>query len=755
MSSRARIVPPLLALAIASIAFVSVSPPALALTCPDSFRAAVSVAIEPPVPCNGDSVRLEFRACGPCVRFTGWERSGPEGFLLGIEARDPGECQTLRCVPDSIGLELGRLAEGHYRVRYTERVRLILFDRATGDSLVCGYPRPDSLEFDVSPVCGTPPPPPPLPYVTSITLGLGAGCDTCPPIACHGDSIPVLIQGDTRSNCVWFTGARLIANPSASPLPLPPIIHLDFTKGECSGLACVSGPNPWSAWVLLPPLPARSSPYQLPLEDWLTTYHCSGPPDSVRIAQMLLPFAVVDTCPSQLYGCFVTRFKISGTEPDRCDAFVAPDHPGTAIFQIGSINPLWGLQGEFVLNPPQLAVQKIEPIGAALGMHLRWEPTPTGAKFVLFSDGDAHIPGIPAPPLDSIRYSILSIQVVPHQIDESLPAPRVTMVATNLLGADRNGRGVDPCMFRRELIRLDSYFVFCRESSCDFNGDGHDDVRDLVAMVRCLRDSASCAGRLLPDCDGNGSFQLADVFCCARHVLNPGVPGQAVPDPSLKVRFGVPVAKDGVLEVPVTLSGLHPIGGARLAFRYPDDRYDLLDVAFADSPSWLGLHEATAGRIEVGLLDLGSGNPGAQLERTFTLRLAPRPGQAGGGEVSLADADIVDASGTTLTAELGAPSVTLEGGSVRLAPARPNPFARSTTFAVTLPKGGDLEVTVHDVSGRTVATLQHGSVTPGAHSFRWDGVRGDGSRAADGIYFVRARVAGEMVSRKVVLLRQP
>jgi flagellar hook assembly protein FlgD len=65
----------------------------------------------------------------------------------------------------------------------------------------------------------------------------------------------------------------------------------------------------------------------------------------------------------------------------------------------------------------------------------------------------------------------------------------------------------------------------------------------------------------------------------------------------------------------------------------------------------------------------------------------------------------------------------------------------------------DVEVAVHDLSGRRVATLFRGALAAGPHDFAWRGERSDGSAAANGIYFVQARVGGERLSGKVIFLR--
>jgi len=65
----------------------------------------------------------------------------------------------------------------------------------------------------------------------------------------------------------------------------------------------------------------------------------------------------------------------------------------------------------------------------------------------------------------------------------------------------------------------------------------------------------------------------------------------------------------------------------------------------------------------------------------------------------------------------------------------------------------DVELTVHDLTGRRVATLHRGWLPAGPHTFVWGGAQNDGSTAANGVYFVRAVAGGKVLSQKVALLR--
>jgi peptidase C25-like protein/VCBS repeat protein/flagellar hook capping protein FlgD/fibronectin type III domain protein len=86
---------------------------------------------------------------------------------------------------------------------------------------------------------------------------------------------------------------------------------------------------------------------------------------------------------------------------------------------------------------------------------------------------------------------------------------------------------------------------------------------------------------------------------------------------------------------------------------------------------------------------------------------------------------------------------------------RPNPFNPVTVIPFAVPGAEPLEVRlrVYDVSGRLVATLLSRRLDPGYHEVRWNG-RGDrGEALASGVYFYRAEIGRERLTRKMALLK--
>jgi len=88
-----------------------------------------------------------------------------------------------------------------------------------------------------------------------------------------------------------------------------------------------------------------------------------------------------------------------------------------------------------------------------------------------------------------------------------------------------------------------------------------------------------------------------------------------------------------------------------------------------------------------------------------------------------------------------------------LAQNAPNPFNPVTEIAFSVPRETDVELSIYDVTGRRVATLVDGTLESGVHRAVWNGRSDTGEQAASGVYFYRLTAGGEMVSRKMVLLK--
>jgi hypothetical protein len=89
-----------------------------------------------------------------------------------------------------------------------------------------------------------------------------------------------------------------------------------------------------------------------------------------------------------------------------------------------------------------------------------------------------------------------------------------------------------------------------------------------------------------------------------------------------------------------------------------------------------------------------------------------------------------------------------------LHPARPSPFAETTTMRLDVPPhAGHVTLVVYNVRGQLVRTLVDGAVPPGRREFVWDGMDDAGRPVSAGAYFARCESYAGSATRKLVLLR--
>ncbi|MBT4501743.1 MAG: T9SS type A sorting domain-containing protein [Gemmatimonadetes bacterium] len=91
--------------------------------------------------------------------------------------------------------------------------------------------------------------------------------------------------------------------------------------------------------------------------------------------------------------------------------------------------------------------------------------------------------------------------------------------------------------------------------------------------------------------------------------------------------------------------------------------------------------------------------------------------------------------------------------SFALAQNFPNPFNGETTIRFSLPRGGEVELSIFNLAGQKVATLVEGMRSAGEYSVHWDGLNEVGRKLASGVYLYRL-CAGELVETRKLLLLQ-
>jgi hypothetical protein len=87
----------------------------------------------------------------------------------------------------------------------------------------------------------------------------------------------------------------------------------------------------------------------------------------------------------------------------------------------------------------------------------------------------------------------------------------------------------------------------------------------------------------------------------------------------------------------------------------------------------------------------------------------------------------------------------------------PNPFNPTTHIQYGVPAGTGgtvpVRLVVYDAAGRQVRQLLSGNQTPGIHGAFWDGRNDSGHRVESGVFFYRLQVAGQTLTRKLIMLK--
>jgi hypothetical protein len=104
------------------------------------------------------------------------------------------------------------------------------------------------------------------------------------------------------------------------------------------------------------------------------------------------------------------------------------------------------------------------------------------------------------------------------------------------------------------------------------------------------------------------------------------------------------------------------------------------------------------------------------------------------------------------------PTAPVDGGEapavrLMLAQNHPNPFHSGTQIDFELPRAQSVQLAIFDVSGRRVRTLVDRVLPAGTHQVEWDGRGDDWKSLPSGAYLYRLHAGGEIVERKMVLLR--
>jgi hypothetical protein len=113
----------------------------------------------------------------------------------------------------------------------------------------------------------------------------------------------------------------------------------------------------------------------------------------------------------------------------------------------------------------------------------------------------------------------------------------------------------------------------------------------------------------------------------------------------------------------------------------------------------------------------------------------------------------IDIGADELQASAGVEQPVAGPEKLDLQPAMPNPFTLGTMLRYGLPAASHVRLTVHDIQGRSIATVVDEVQAAGWHDAVWDGRLGDGGHAAAGIYFAHLAAGDQILKRTLVRIR--
>jgi len=475
-------------------------------------------------------------------------------------------------------------------------------------------------------------------------------------------------------------------------------------------------------------------------------------PDSMITYTQRVGFTVPLECPDET--CVDAWLPPRDNLEPVCAITLPPGGVGDVNMPVRTGSAIWGAQGWLRANRP-VHILDVSYAGATPGTHVTWSRDGDLVRFVAFTTSAE--PMIPTGKSDFLR---LTIRV--DSLNVLIDPARAQLYGLLEQVAGRNGESLAFCP--HDVRQRPPSLAICIVppiDSCDANGDGRADVRDLVSMVRCLQPDTTLDLRVCPDCNGDSLFDLTDLLCCARHILRaPHVPrDSAHASADVRVAFGTFRPDGAGWRVPVRLTGAGALAGSLLRLRYPAERWradipiELSSVK--ETAEWMTLVDVDEpGVVQLAWLKLADGETS---ELSFELVLRPQGEPQSEDAISVEGADLVLPDGTALRPSEALPVASLISpldppnttpARLELGPARPNPFNTSTRFSVGLPRESMVELTVHDVAGRTVATLARGRFAAGVREFAWKS-----ASARDGVYFIRLSVDGVVLSQRVALLR--
>jgi subtilisin family serine protease len=285
----------------------------------------------------------------------------------------------------------------------------------------------------------------------------------------------------------------------------------------------------------------------------------------------------------------------------------------------------------------------------------------------------------------------------------------------------------------------------------DVDLDGSATVLDVILLVNYILDAVgnplSPEGAINANVNGDGVINALDLVRIVAFILGTDSPDKNEGEIAPAVfAMGNPYLQAGQWWVDVSLSG-PGLAAGQFALNLPGAVWDAARAELAD-PSAGHLAARAVGladeQIRVLLYDLDNELPASGVTIRLPFRSDVNPAQPVVAGILVAGPDGQERE--TLIAET--PAVFASSLVVS-----PNPMTGSSRVSFRLNGGSPYTLSVFDLRGRLVRTLERGTAGEQPGLVGWDGRDGQGRELPSGVYFVRLAAEREILTRKVMLTR--
>jgi flagellar hook assembly protein FlgD len=83
----------------------------------------------------------------------------------------------------------------------------------------------------------------------------------------------------------------------------------------------------------------------------------------------------------------------------------------------------------------------------------------------------------------------------------------------------------------------------------------------------------------------------------------------------------------------------------------------------------------------------------------------------------------------------------------------PNPFNPSTTIEYQIPKAGNVEINIYNITGQLIRTIESGFKNAGNYKVTWNSRNDFNQIVASGIYISNVKYNNSFLTKKIILLK--